>query len=257
MGQLFTREAERPLVILTGFLDDGGKSKMLHVASNDRVSQEIPTIGMHYEVAELRANGIGLTVHCWDYGGCDKIAGLWRAQLKRAVAVLLVVDPCEIDPAYRAFYHRKKDVPPFSVQDAGGWPVYPHQILPHIFQQAGCRKPVLVLVRTNPQANAEAEVAVDASPAPPPGAPLDLGAVAAALHLGPEWDGGTRDTDTSGSLGAGAPWRVQEAQGGAEGRYGAARSQCLFIAWLMVAGRPRRGHCVPTYSRTSAVCGKL
>ena len=96
-------------------------------------------------------------------------------------------------------------MPPFSQYGLGTWPVYAHQILPHIFLLAECRKPVLVLVRTSAEAggdNADADAA--ASPPAP-----DLGEVVAGLHLGPEWDGGTRDTETSGSLGPGAPWRVQ------------------------------------------------
>ena len=207
MGQLLTTEPpERPLVILTGLLDGcdecGSKSTMLQKASNDHVTKEMPGIGMQYEVAELHANGIDRTIHCWDYGGADKI-DQHRAQVQSAAAVMLVVSLSELDPGYRAFYHRKKEVPPFNVHSDVAWPVYAHQILPYMFQQAGCRKPVLVLVRVNPEV-----VGVDTGTQSPPASP-NLNEVATGLHLGPEWDGGTQDSETSGSLGPEAPWRVQ------------------------------------------------
>ena len=100
MGQLLTKEPERPLVILTGLLDGctggGSKSAMLYKASNDQVTREIPHIGMDYEVAELHANGIDLTVHCFDYGGADKFPSQRRWQLDRAAAVVLVVSPYNV-----------------------------------------------------------------------------------------------------------------------------------------------------------------
>eukprot|EP01043_Picozoa_sp_COSAG02_P075476 COSAG02_NODE_15584_length_1158_cov_1.239849_1_plen_230_part_10 len=207
MGQLLTREPpERPLVLLTGLLDGcdecSSKSSILHKASNGQVTEETMGIGMQYEVAELQANGIDLTIHCWDYGGADKIDQR-RAQVERAAAVILVVSLSELDPDYRAFYHRKQDVPLFNVHGDTAWPVYAHQILPYMFQQAGCRKPVLVLVRVNPEV-----VGVDTGTQSPP-TRTNLNEVVAGLHLGPDWDGGTRDSETSGSLGPGAPWRVQ------------------------------------------------
>lgn len=201
MGQLLAKEHERPLVILTGLLDgcaSGSKSAMLHKASNDQVIRETPHVGMDFEVAVLHAHGIDLTVHCFDYGGCDKVASQRRDQLKRAAAIMLVVSPHEVDPAYRAFYHRKQAVPPFSEQGLATWPVYAHQVLPHIFLLAESRKPVLVLMRTNAGAAGD-KADKDA----------DLGKVVAGLQLGPAWGDGARDTETSGSLGPGAPWRVQ------------------------------------------------